>query len=148
MSMIDAGAGLVVGTVAADGEPRAARAWSAEVIDPAERRLRISVGADDPITLANLGSGSIALTGADVRTFRAVQMKGRVLAVEEPTAADLELVHVQSERFFRAVHETDGNPVEHLRRLLPVAIVAVEVLVDELFDQTPGPAAGAPLVER
>jgi hypothetical protein len=145
--MIDDGAGLVVGTVGHDGEPRATRAWSATIVDPDERRIRIVVGADDPVTVDNLGVGAtMALNGADVRTFRSVQLKGRIVAVEAATADDLDIARVQSDRFLQAVHETDGNPLEQLRRILPVDVVAVEMTVDEMYDQTPGPEAGGPLV--
>lgn len=148
-SMIEDGAGLVVGTVGADGEPRATRAWSATVVDPAACRLRVLIGADDAVTAANLSEGGrVALTGANVRTFHSVQLKGRVVSVEEAGPADLEVARVQSDRFLQTVHETDGNPLESLRRMLPIEVVVVEMLVDEMFDQTPGPEAGGPLAAR
>ena len=145
-SMIDDGAGLVVGTVGDDGEPRATRAWSVSVVDPDECRVRVVVGADDPVTVANLVVGAgVALNGADVRTFRSVQLKGRIVAVEAPDPTDLEVTRVQSDLFLRTVHETDGNPLESLRRILPLDVVAVEIVVEEMYDQTPGPDAGRPL---
>lgn len=148
-SMIEDGAGLVVGTVDQGGEPRAARAWSVSVVDHDERRVRIVVGADDPVTVANLEAGApVALNGADVRTFRSVQLKGRVDSVAAATAEDLHLAGVQSDQFLLSVHETDGNPIEQLRRILPLEVIAIEVIVDEMYDQTPGPDAGGPLVTR
>lgn len=145
MAMIEAGAGLLVGTASPDGEPRAARAWAATVVDPTARRLRVAVSGDDPLTVANLASGRVAVTGADVRTYRSVQCKGRVVAVEPPSAEDVELVRTQSTRFFEAIHLVDGNPIELLRRILPHELVVIEVVVEEEFDQTPGPQAGAAL---
>ena len=148
-SMIEDGAGLVVGTVGADGEPRATRAWSVTVVDPAGCRLRVVVGADDAGTIANLREGArLALTGANVRTLHSIQFKGRIDAVEEANSADLGVARDQSDRFMRAVHETDGNPIGSLRRMLPIEVVAIEMVVDEMYDQTPGPAAGGPLVAR
>ena len=146
-TMIDDGAGLVVGTVGVDGEPRAARAWSARVLDAGTRRMRIVVGADDPVTVANLVPDAVvALTGADVRTFRSVQLKGRVVTVAEVDATDVAVTRVQSNRFLEVIHATDGNPLDALRRMLPLDVVAIEVVIDEVFDQTPGPDAGNPLV--
>ena len=146
-SMIEDGAGLVVGTVGDDGEPRATRAWSVTVVDPAAGRVRVVVGADDAVTVANLRVGALlALNGADVHTLRSVQLKGRVVAVDAAGTADLETARAQSDRFLQAVHDTDGNPFEQLRRMLPIEVVVVEVVVDEMFDQTPGPEAGGPLV--
>lgn len=148
-SMIDAGAGLVVGTAGADGEPRATRAWAVTVVDDGTRRVRVVVSADDPVSVANLRTGAVvALNGADVRTFRSVQLKGRVMAVESPSADDLGTTRAQSDRFLQVVHETDGNPLELLRRILPVEVVVVELEIDEMYDQTPGPDAGGPLAAR
>lgn len=143
--MIDVGAGLVIGTVGADGAPRAERAWAVSVVDPDTKRVRIVLGADDPVTVQNLANGPVALTGADVRTFDSVQFKGHVVAVEPPTSDDVAHVREHVDRFFAAVHATDGNPIELLRRMLPHEMVAVEMVVGELFDQTPGPDAGAAL---
>ena len=147
VTMLEAGAGLVVGTVSPDGTPRADRAWAASVVDAETRRIRFVMSADDPEVAANLESGAVSLTGADVRTYQSVQLKGRPVVVETPTPADVELARLQSETFFEAVHITDGNPVEALRRMLPREMVVVEMVVEETFDQTPGPSAGSVLTE-
>lgn len=144
-TIVDGGASLVVATVSEDGEPRAARAWATTVVDPEALRVRIAMAADDDVAVGNLATGTIALTAADVRTLRSVQLKGRVMAVEPATAADLQRVVEHSDRFFDAVHETDGNPLPLLRRLLPHRVVAVELSVDEAFDQSPGSGAGEAL---
>jgi Pyridoxamine 5'-phosphate oxidase len=141
-TMIDAGAGLVVGTVDAQGTPRGVRAWAAWVVDPDAQRLRVVLTGDDREVVANLADGRVALTAADVRTLRSVQMKGRVVAVDEPNAADLELAELQTDRFFVAVSQSDGNPMEMLRLLLPSERVVIEMVVEEQYDQTPGPTAG------
>jgi hypothetical protein len=143
MAMIDSGAGLIVGTVSAEGEPRADRAWAAVVLDEEGRRVRFVMSADDPAVVRNLEAGSVSLTGAQVVTYQSIQLKGRPVVVEAPTADDIEMARVQTATFFDAVHRTDGNPVEALWRMLPLQMVAVEMVVEETFDQTPGPAAGA-----
>jgi hypothetical protein len=144
-TMFEAGAGLVVGTVSPDGTPRADRAWAACVVDAAACRIRFVMSSDDAVVVENLQSGTVSLTGADVRTYQSVQLKGRPVVVETPTADDVELARRQSETFFEAIHLTDGNPVESLRRMLPHEMVAVEIIVEETFDQTPGPSAGSAL---
>ena len=141
--MIDSGAGLIVGTVSAEGEPRADRAWAAAVLDGQGRRVRFVMSADDPAVVRNLEAGSVSLTGAEVVTYQSIQLKGRPVVVEPPTADDIEMARVQTATFFDAVHRTDGNPREALWRMLPLQMVAVEMIVEETFDQTPGPAAGA-----
>ncbi|MGE0879288.1 MAG: hypothetical protein AB7L13_09045 [Acidimicrobiia bacterium] len=144
-AMTNAGAALIVATAGTDGTPRAARAWSVTLVDAVANRLRVAVAADDPVVVENLRTGRIALTAADVRTLRSVQVKGRPLSIEEPSPADVAVTEKQSELLLAAIHETDGNPLDLLRRMLPHRVVMVEFAVDDRFDQTPGPCAGAPL---
>ena len=138
------GAGLVVGTVSADGEPRANRAWCVSVVDPDARRIRFVMSGDDPVVVEHLRTGSVSLTAADVLTFHSIQVKGRADLVEAPTTADLARAREASQAFFDAIERTDGNPMELLLRMLPLQMLAVEMTVDETFDQTPGPKAGDP----
>jgi hypothetical protein len=145
MAILDAGTSLIVGTVGPDGEPRATRAFALVVVDDAANRVRVAVSADDPIAVQHLHAGAIAVTAADVSTLRSVQLKGRVQLVEPPTERDLELVHEHSSQFFQAIANTDGIDVDVARRMLALSVVAVEFVVDELFDQSPGPAAGRPV---
>lgn len=145
ISMIEAGAGLIVGAVTPDGAPRGVRAWAAWVVDPVEQRVRVVFTGDDPDVAGSLEGRKVAVTAANVRNLRSVQLKGRVVTVEDPTPADLEITERQVERFFTAVHEIDGNPMELLRSLLPVTQLALEMVVDEQYDQTPGPTAGSAL---
>jgi hypothetical protein len=142
-AMIDSGAGIVVGTVSEDGEPRADRGWAAAVVDEHGRRVRFVMSADDPAVVRNLETGLVSLTGAEVVTYQSIQLKGRPVVVEAPTADDIEMARVQTAAFFDAVHRTDGNPIEALWRMLPLQMIAVEMIVEETFDQTPGPSAGA-----
>ena len=88
------------------------------------------------------------MTGADVRTLRSVQLKGRVRLVEPPVADDLALAAEHSQRFFDAVIAVDGLSPDLLRRMLPYEVVCVELEIDEQFDQSPGPAAGRPWEDR
>jgi hypothetical protein len=143
MAMIDSGAGLIVGTVSDEGEPRADRGWAAAVLDEQGRRVRFVMSADDPAVVRNLEAGSVSLTGAEVVTYQSIQLKGRPVVVESLTADDIEMARVQTATFFDAVHRVDGNPLQSLWRMLPLQMVAVEMIVEETFDQTPGPAAGA-----
>jgi hypothetical protein len=38
---------------------------------------------------------------------------------------------------------TDGTDRRLLERLVPLDFVACDVMIDELYDQTPGPGAGS-----
>lgn len=77
-----------------------------------------------------------------------MQVKGRVVDTAPPTPLDLQVVDQQTELFLVRIHETDGNPLDVLRRMLPHRIVMVDVDVRGVYDQTPGPGAGAELAGR
>lgn len=144
--MLATGCSLIVGTVSPGGEPRVDRAWGMLVTDPERCWLRALVAADDPVTVGNLTVGAqVAITGADVCTLQSAQVKGTVRSVERPTEDDLQVVAQWSERMAELILETDGTPLELVRRIKPLEVVAVEVAVVERFDQTPGPQAGNPL---
>lgn len=145
IAMLAAGSGLIVGSVTLDGDPHAVRAWSARILDPPGRRIRIAVAADDPLTVPSIDGRSVAVTAADVRSVESIQLKGTATAVGPPDPPDLELLAEQSEAFLRTIEETDGDPVEFLRRLIPNTVEMVEVVVSEVYDQTPGPSAGVPI---
>lgn len=138
---------MIVATVAPDGEPRAARAGAWSLVDPASRRVRLAVSADDPVMVASLRDHAargvyLAVTGADVATLRSLQLKGRVVAVEEPDADDLELAGRHQDLFVSKIEATDGHSRDVVWRFLPASLIMVEVLVQEAYDQTPGPDAG------
>lgn len=142
--LLDDGVGLLIGTADAGGLPRAGRAWGVRMDDDL---LRVVIGADDPGLVANLEQGCVAVTGADVRRLRSAQLKGRVVAVVEPDEADLAASDEQTAAFLTAIFDTDGTEYELTSRMLPRRMLTVLVAVDEGFDQTPGPAAGAPIAE-
>jgi hypothetical protein len=143
--LLESGCALIVGTVDLDGLPEATRAWGARV--PAGgSRVRFLVNSDDDRSIDNLRTGgAVALTATDVPTLKSVQVKGRAVLVENATEDDLETTRQYQAGFFEAVEATEGTPVALLSRLVPAAFTAVECTVEELFDQTPGPTAGARL---
>jgi hypothetical protein len=143
LSLIEDGVGLLLGTCDDDDVPRGTRAWGVRVVG--DRLLRVTFSADDATVVANASTGLVAVTGADVRHLRSVQLKGRVQAIEEPDEDDLALAAEQTALFFEAIHETDRTEIDVLRRILPARMLAAVVEVGDAFDQTPGPNAGAAL---
>jgi hypothetical protein len=142
---LESGAGLIVGLVAPDGRPFATRAWLFEITDAAAGTARLLLGAGELARLGadDLAGASIAVTGADVRTFRSVQFKGTVTGVGPATRDDLAGSVRYQDSFFAAVMEMDWTQREVLDRLVPADFVTATVVITELFDQTPGPQAGA-----
>jgi Pyridoxamine 5'-phosphate oxidase len=147
VTFLESGCALIVGSVGADGRPAASRGWGLTVIDAERPELRLLLDAEDDQTVANLSvaDAPVAVTGADVPTFRSVQLKGRVVAVEPADAADRARAVRFMEAFFTDITNTDGTPRPLLEHLVPSGFVASTVRVDDLFDQTPGPTAGTPL---
>jgi len=133
----------IVATVDETGLPEATRAWAIDVV-PGGRELRLLLSTTASRTLANLATtGRIALTVTHFATLESVQVKGRVVTVDVRTSAD----HIRFEEFCagctRALNELEGTPEAVIGRMKPVDVVACVMTVDEVYDQTPGPAAGA-----
>jgi hypothetical protein len=139
------GASILAAVTLPDGTPRATRAWSCEVVDATRRRLRIvfSDNATELVDALRTGTGRVAVTSADVATLESVQVKGPVVSVGPTTPHDDAVVAHHCELLIEVIHRTDGMPVDVLRRFLPVTTIAVELEVEEVYDQTPGPTAGA-----
>ncbi len=149
VEFLESGCALIVGTVDAHGAPHATRGWSAKVLDAGEARLRLGLDALDSTVLDNLQeTGRIAVTGADVRTLRSAQMKGRAGDLVPADDLDRERIARYCDAFYTDVYESDGTPRPLLDRLTPADFVMCEVTVDEYYDQTPGPAAGNELASR
>jgi hypothetical protein len=101
-------------------------------------------------TRTNLvGNGRIAVALSLPSTYETVQLKGRYLRTTEPDAEDLLRVDRHRESFAR-VNESLGVPRPRVeafwRRELAGSplFVTIHFAVHAVFNQTPGPAAGAP----
>ena len=146
-AFLESGCGLIVGTVAADGQPYATRAWGLTVLSGDRATVRLLLDADDITAIANLSAtGAIAVTAVDVPTLRSIQLKGRFLRFEDGTDADRDRAARFCEAFFTTIGQTEGTDRVLLDRLIPAGYQAGIVEVDEWFNQTPGPAAGEAIV--
>jgi hypothetical protein len=147
VALLEGGCALIVGSVDDDGAPLASRGWGLTVTSagpPAS--IRLLLGTNDPAARDNLqANGVIAVTGTDVPTLRSIQLKGRVVAIEPATAADVERAGRYVEALFDDIEAADGSDRSILRRWVAPSYFACVVEVDDRFDQTPGPGAGAPL---
>lgn len=141
---LEAGCALIVGTVDDEGMPHASRAWGLDVLDPAEGRVRIILPGDDPVTMRNLrATGRVAVTGTDILTLRSMQAKGRVLCVEDATVVDRHRATRFCDALFGDIQLADGVPRAMSGRLAPRSYRACVAVIDQLYDQTPGPKAGS-----
>ena len=145
-ALLEGPSSLVVGTVAADLLPDATRGWGLRLAADA-RELRLLLSPNATTSFGNLRTtGVIAVTATEFHTLESVQAKGRVTAIEDATDDDHERFAAFCDGVVAAVSEIDGLPPAVVRTMLPEAIVACVVAVDEMFDQTPGPSAGARLM--
>jgi hypothetical protein len=90
-------------------------------------------------------NGRIALTFEEIGTHETYQVKGRYLSHRPVEPAEIALAGATRERFARSVRSLSND--EQIAALMAASIpspgVAVEIGVDEVFVQTPGPGAGA-----
>ena len=141
-AFLERGCAMVVGTVDPDGWPHAQRGWGCRVLDP--RTVRILLDDSDATLRAHVDDGGrIAVTSADVRDLRSVQLKGSVTSVEAAGPDDLERCERHNDELFEDIWQTDFFPRELTERMVPPGYVVAVVEIDEVFDQTPGPGAGA-----
>ena len=148
VAFLEGGCGVIVGTVGADGAPHVSRGWGITVVsaDPAEVRLLLDA-TDTGAAEYLAATGTVAVTGGDVRTLRAMQLKGRATPVEPATADDRARAERHADEFFGTINDVYGTPFELLDGLRPHGYVACTVRVVEMYDQSPGPSAGSRMPE-
>lgn len=157
MDLADSGPVVIVGSADASRVPELSRAWGVQLIAESDDVVLCVPSASARRVLANLEStGRIAVTITNPRTYRSFQLKGRVIAITLASASDRERVAAHQEAFVESVAAI-GLPRESTRRFFSgepdddddedaaAGLMAVRVHVEALFDQTPGPAAGARL---
>jgi len=143
VARLGAGVAVVVATPDLELRPTLARAWHPR-IDAGGRRVTLCVEAPlgSPIR-ANLERRcALAATFVRPTTYRSVQVKGTVRDVRPSTAEERRAVADHNAIFVDEVVEV-GVPARVADRFLDDReLLAVTVDVRELYDQTPGPAAG------
>src|SRR3954468_23425539 len=141
---LDAGVAMLGATADASRTPEAFRVWGASIT--ADGRLRALVSSDAARTLDTVGPGSrISLLFTDISTFQSVQVKGTAVGGAQPAGtSDVVCLRRYDQRFATALSGI-GHPPTLAERLRPTAVFAVSVDIEDLYDQTPGPRAGAPL---
>jgi hypothetical protein len=143
---LHSGGALVVGTQDGSLNPEIARGWGLRVLDA--RTMELCVGLPSARrTLRNIeATGRLAATFVAPVVYRQVQVKGRVVAVLEPTPEDLEWVQ-RSRQGFSDTVEPVGIPPHLSPRFWNYddGLAKVRFVVEEAYDQTPGPRAGRPL---
>jgi hypothetical protein len=137
----DAGT-ILVGTHDADLTPEITRGWGPTILPDGHTIdvcISLTAGAK---TLDNLRDHEeIAITFCHTSTYKTVQLKGRFLDSGEPTARDWEAVERQKNILTEQTmaHSTLRSDV---LRILAPDLVKLRIVVQQAFEQTPGPGAG------
>src|SRR5262245_41249318 len=149
-ALIESGVSVVVGTRDEGLVPEIVRAWGPHV-NRDRHTIRVCVPEATSVrTRTNLvGNGRIAVSFSLPTTYETVQLKGRHLRTTRPTAENLRRLDRHRESF-AALNESIGVPRARVeafwRRELAGSplFVTIHFAVHAIFNQTPGPAAGAP----
>lgn len=126
--------------------PELARVWGMEV-SPDGRVLTFCVQAAPGSRMrANIERGSrVAITATKPTTYRSTQIKGRLRDVWEATEEDLARARAQNDAFAIDVVPLGIDRASSARFMHEAELCTVAIDVEEIYDQTPGPAAGARL---
>ena len=143
--LVGPGPACIVASRDEDMRPEIARGWAPELeLQAAIATVCVGSARDSRMDSNLRSNGAIAVTMNHPATYHGFQAKGRITEIGEPSAEQLE--HVQAHvAAFAAEVERVGLSEEQLRRLLVADLISVTFAVHELYDQTPGPRAGARL---
>jgi hypothetical protein len=143
VAFLERGCALIVAVGHPDGTPLACRGWGLDVLDAERGLLRLLLPDDDVVAGLLADPVRIAVTGCDVRSLHSLQLKGTTMGVEPARDDDTERVRRYADEFFADIHAADGTPIDRPARMLPDTVMVCRFVVEEIYDQTPGPAAGA-----
>lgn len=136
---------ILVGTRDAALTPEITRGWG-PTIRPDGHTIDVCVSLSAGAkTLENLrDSDEIAVTFHHTVTYQTVQLKGRFLESGELTAQDWEAVERQT-KILTEQSKAHGIPMSIGSRIFNADLVRIRFVVQQAFEQTPGPRAGGPL---
>jgi hypothetical protein len=149
--MADTGVIVIVGTRDADRVPEVSRGWGVRVL-PESDTLEVCVSSRVcGRTLDNLANNQqIAVTITSPSSYRSFQVKGRAIETRSIAPSDLQRI-TRHQRAFKDEVVAVGMPEPSAVRLFSIEmedapeITNIRVLVEAVFNQTPGPGAGSRL---
>jgi hypothetical protein len=139
----DPGTSVLIGTVDANGAPATCRGIALVSADGCATATVYAPMATSQQTIANLAAtGRLAVVACHPIDHCATQLKGHSRAVRLATDEEGAFVRRRLEEFADVLDQI-GTPRRVTRRLAHWPAFAIEMQVDEIYDQTPGPKAGA-----
>lgn len=142
---LEPGVSAIVGSVDADGNPACCRAVGLRTEDDLATVTVFVPIATSKETIANVkATGRLAVVTTHPISHCATQLKGMV----ERTRVARDDEHAFIEAFFGGfggVLNTIGYPPRVTRSVVQWPALALEMRVDEIYEQSPGPKAGSRL---
>jgi hypothetical protein len=144
-SPAEEGMSLYAGSVSNDGVPAGCRAVALRTNrELTEITVYLPMGTSQDV-LANIAATKrLAVVASYPPDHCAVQLKGTATAVRLATDDESEFVHARLNSFADVLHRI-GVPRRIGGSINCWPAFAVEMKVDEMFEQTPGPNAGMPI---
>lgn len=145
VAFAEGGVSLLIATAGADLVPEAVRGMGVRIWPGACRATVLVPAATAATTIANLRTNPrLAFTLSHVPTHRTVQIKGAVLAVRDGGPAERQLATQYRIKLAEELAFAGQAPANTLR-LAIWPCWAVDVEIEVVYAQTPGPAAGVKL---
>lgn len=144
-AFLQEGVGIHIGTRNASLEPNGARALAVRVDDDGSHLEVFVAEVAAARVLPDLeANGQVAVDFGRPIDERACQVKGTCVGVRAATDQDRALVMAQWDGFLASLEQI-GIPRVASTSWITWPAVAIRLKATALFEQTPGPAAGAPL---
>jgi hypothetical protein len=142
---LESGVHLYVGACDAALIPSTSHAWGPRVsADGAAIELFIDCPAGEQLIDDLRSNGRIAATFTSPPTLRTIQIKGRCVEINDPAPDDWSWIE-RHRNAFTGVVAYYGYPAHIVRNLWSMQVTRVRFIVEDLFNQTPGPGAGSRL---
>jgi hypothetical protein len=140
------GFSIIVGSVDAEGRPASCRALAVKADDELTRLTVYLPVATAHETIANIATTQrLAVAAAHPIEHSCVQFKGSTRGVRMAGEEEGVFVRERLEKF-TSLLEVVGIPRSLLQRINQWPAYAVDMNIEQLFDQTPGPNAGAQIL--
>lgn len=144
-TLLENGTSVIVGAVDADGVPACCRGIALRVRDDGESVTVFVPVATSQEIVANVATNRrLAIVCSEPISHQSIQIKGVTHGVRLAAPADEAFVRDKLEQF-AGILDTIGLPRRVTRSLAHWPAYAIEVSIEQLFDQTPGPKAGTVL---
>ena len=141
----DDGVSMFVGTVSPSGVPAGCRAIGAVSSDELETLTVYVPMATSREVLANIAATKrLAVVATYPPDHSTVQVKGTTTGVRLAADAEQPVVRKRLETFADSL-DLLGIPKRVTRAINHWPVFAIELKVEEIFEQTPGPKAGTPI---